>query len=368
MNVPFLDLKVQYHAIKTEVDTAISHVLEDAAFVLGKYVEQFESEFARYIGVKHAVGLNSGTAALHLALLAMDIKQGDEVITVPNTFFATAEAVSLVGAKPVFVDIDEATFNMDAKKLEKAITKKTKAIIPVHLYGQPVDMNEIQGIADKHGIPVVEDACQAVGAKYNGKKAGSLGKVGCFSFYPGKNLGACGEGGMVTTNDDHIAAMVRLYRAHGENPKNNHRVVGYNYRMEGIQGAVLSAKLNHLDAWTKKRQENAAYYTKILGNADVTLPAIAPNRKHVFHLYVIRSRQRDALKAHLEAKGIGVGIHYLKPIHLQEAYAHLGLREGAYPVAERVMKEILSLPMFPELTKEQMDYVAQQIRGFNSKQ
>ena len=364
MNVPFLDLKAQYASIKREVDTAIQSVLNDSAFVLGKYVQQFETDFARYIGVKHAVGVNSGTAALHLSLLALGIGKGDEVITVPNTFFATAEAISLTGAMPVFIDIDEATFNLDPKLLEKAITKKTKAIIPVHLYGQPCDMDGIRMVADRHGIPIIEDACQAVAAEYRGKKAGSIGKIGCFSFYPGKNLGAYGEGGMITTDDDHIAEAARLYRAHGENPKNFHKVVGLNYRMEGMQGAILSAKLKHLDAWTKKRQENAKYYDKILTDNGVLLPKVAENRKHVFHLYVIRSKDRDALKAHLEAGGISTGIHYLKPIHTQEAYADLGLKEGAFPIAERVMNEILSLPMFPELTIAQMDYIAERIRAF----
>ncbi len=367
MKVPFLDLKAQYQSIKQEIDTAIQNVLNDSAFVLGKYVQQFEAEFAQYIGVKHAIGMNSGTAALHVALLSLTIGRGDEVITVPNTFFATAEAVSLTGATPVFVDIDETTFNMSPKLLEKAITPKTKAIIPVHLYGQPADMKEILKIADKHNIPVIEDACQAVAAEYNGKKVGSIGKIGCFSFYPGKNLGAYGEGGMLTTNDDHIAEMARLYRAHGENPKNHHRVVGLNYRLEGLQGAILSAKLKHLDAWTKKRQENAAYYDKILKNENIVLPRVANNRTHVFHLYVIRTKQRDALKAHLEAQGIGTGIHYLKPLHLQEVYARLGLKQGSFPVAERVMNGILSIPMFPELTKEQMDHVGEQIHAFFKK-
>ncbi len=364
MNVPFLDLKAQYASIKQEVDTAIQNVLNDSAFVLGKYVQQFETDFANYIGVKHAVAMNSGTAALHVALLALGIGKGDEVITVPNTFFATAEAISLTGAMPVFIDIDEATFNMDQKLLEKAITEKTKAIIPVHLYGQPCDMDGIRMVADRHGIPIVEDACQAVAAEYRGKKAGSIGKIGCFSFYPGKNLGAYGEGGMITTNDEHVTEMARLYRAHGENPKNFHKVIGLNYRLEGMQGAILSAKLKHLDAWTQKRQENASYYGTVLKDNGIILPKVAPDRTHVFHLYVIRSKDRDALKAHLEAAGISTGIHYLKPIHTQEAYAHLGLNEGMFPVAERVMKEILSLPMFPELTKEQMDYIAERIRAF----
>jgi len=364
MKVPFLDLKAQYNSIKEEIDTAISNVLENTAFVLGKYVQDFEKNFAEYVGVKHAIGVNSGTAALHVSLLALEIGKGDEVITVPNTFFATAEAISLTGATPVFVDVDESTFNMNPDLLGKAITDKTKAIIPVHLYGQPVDLDKIQEIADKHNLIVIEDAAQAIAAEFNNKKIGSFGKTACFSFYPGKNLGAYGEAGMITTNDDKLAQLSKLYRAHGEYPKNHHSVVGLNYRMTGFQGAILDVKLTYIDEWTKKRQEAAKYYDEILQHKDIILPQLGGNRTHVYHLYVIRVKDRDKLRDFLASKDIGTGIHYLMPIHLQEVYADLGFKEGMFPVSEKVMSEIVSLPIFPELTREQQDYVAEMIKEF----
>lgn len=365
MNVPFLDLNKQYQSIKQEIDTAIQNVLDDSAFVLGKYVEEFEKNFAQYIGVKHAIAVNSGTAALHISLLALGIGKGDEVITTSNTFFATAEAVSLVGAIPVFVDINERTYNMDPQKLKAAITDKTKAVIPVHLYGQPADIDEIKEICEQNNLHMIEDACQAVAAEYKGKKVGSFGITGCFSFYPGKNLGAYGEGGIITTDDSKIAELSRLYRAHGESPKFYHKVIGLNYRMPGMQGAILNVKLKHIDEWTRLRQKNAAYFSKILKEKGIKPPVLADDRTHVFHLFVIRHPKRDELRKYLAENQIHSGIHYKIPLHLQEAYSGLGYKKGDFPVTEKAMDEIISLPMFPELTEEQMDYAASKLDSFS---
>ncbi len=364
MQVNFVDLKAQYQTIKPEIDQAIEGVISNTAFVLGKAVEEFEKKFATYCEAKHCLGVNSGTSALIMVLQALGVKEGDEVITTPNTFIATAEAISQVGAKPVFVDIQEKSFNMDPTKLEKAISNKTKAIIPVHLYGQTVDMNPILEIAEKKKIPVIEDACQAHGALYKGKKAGSLGLAGCFSFYPGKNLGAYGEGGAVTTNSDEIAQKIKMLRDHGSAKKFYHEYIGNNCRLEGIQGAVLSVKLNHLEEWNDKRRKNADLYRKYLQGTSVGLPEEMPYAKHVYHVFCIRVKDREKLIDFLKQKGVFTNIHYPIPIHLQNAYSFLDYKKGSFPVTEWVVDEILSLPMFAELTEEQIKYTADCIKEF----
>jgi dTDP-4-amino-4,6-dideoxygalactose transaminase len=365
MNVPFLDLKAQYKAIKDEVHAAINDVMENTAFAGGPFVAKFEQEFAKFCDCKHAVGVGNGTDALWLSLIALGIKPGDEVITVPNTFIATAEAISLAGAKPVFVDILEETNNMNPALIEAAITKKTKAIIPVHLFGQPADMDPIMTIAGKHGLYVIEDACQAHGAEYKGKKAGSIGNTGAFSFYPGKNLGAYGEAGAVVTNDDAIVEKMRMFRDHGQAKKYYHGMIGWNARMDGIQGAVLHVKLKYLQGWNDSRRKNAQQYSELLSAVkDVMPPRQAEYAKHIYHIYAIRIKQREKLMAHLTAKGIACGIHYPIPLHLQDAYRFLNLGVGSFPIAEKCAAEYLSLPMYPELTSEQINYVAKEIKEF----
>ncbi len=365
MQVPFLDLKAQYQSIKSEIDPAMQSVCADAAFVLGKYVYDFEKEFAKYCGAADCIAVDTGTTALHLAMLALDIGVGDEVITAANTFIATCEAISYTGARPVLVDCDEKTYNLDPTKLEARITSRTKAIIPVHLYGQPADMDPILAIAKKHNIPVIEDSAQGHGATYKGRPTGSMGVMACFSFYPGKNLGAYGEGGAITTSNADLAAKIRKLRDHGSNKKYYHDVVGYNYRMEGIQGAVLSVKLKHLDKWNAARRKNAELYRKYLSDfSAVVLPTEHSDCKSVYHLYVVRHARRDDLIAFLGQNGIGALIHYPIPVHLQQAYQHLAIAAGEYPVTEKVTREILSLPMFPELTEEQIRYTAAKIKEF----
>lgn len=364
MQVPFVDLKAQYQTIKPEIDNAVQNVISNTAFILGKGVSEFEEKFAKYCEVKHCIGVNSGTSALILALNALGVEEKDEVITTADTFIATAEAISLVGARPVFVDVEEKSYNLDPTKLEKAITEKTKAIIPVHLYGQPANMEPILEIAKKKGIYVVEDACQAHGAQYKGKKTGSLGIVGCFSFYPGKNLGAYGEGGAVTTNDDKIAEKIRMLRDHGSSKKYYHEYIGNNCRLEGIQGAVLSVKLNHLDEWNDKRRKNADLYRKYLQGTSVKVPEEMPYAKHVYHLFVVRVKEREKLIDFLNKRSIFPGIHYPIPIHLQNAYSFLGYKKGSFPVTEGGTDEILSLPMFAELTEEQIKYTVENIKEF----
>ena len=363
MNIPFVNLKSQYLSIKGEIDTAIKGVIDNTSFILGNYLEEFEKNFAKFCNTKYAVGVNSGTAALYLALLAHGIGKDDEVITALNSFFATAGAISHTGAKPVFVDINEGTYNIDVSKIENAITEKTKMIIPVHLYGQTAEMDEIKKIAEKHNLTVIEDCCQAHGAEYNCKRT-PVGDTGCFSFYPSKNLGAFGEGGAVVTNNEEIAAKLKLLRAHGESPKNTHQVIGYNYRLEGLQAAILNVKLKHLDKWNKARGEKARLYNELLKNIVITPEDNAGN---VYHLYVIRHKERNALQQHLSSKGIMTGIHYPVPIHLQPAYAHLGYKKEDFPVAEKCANEILSLPMYPELTEEEVNYVASMIKDFVKK-
>jgi len=368
MNVPFFDLKRQYASIKDEVDKAVRAVFDNTAFILGPSVSEFERGFAEYLGAEHAIGVNSGTSALHLALKAVGVGNGSEVITTPLTFIATAEAIVMSGAKPVFVDVDKDSLNIDPQQVEAAVSEYTKAIIPVHLYGQVADMDPIMEIARKHKLAVIEDACQAHGAEYKGRKAGVIGDVSAFSFYPSKNLGAYGEGGMVVTRDAEIAARVKALRNHGQNKKDNHKWVGYNYRMSGIQGAVLKTKLAHLDGWTEKRREIAALYSELLaGVSYVDVPREAVPGKHVYHLYVIRTRRRNELKEFLEQEGVQTRIHYPRCLHLQEAFEFLSYRPGDFPVAEEAVDEILSLPMFPELTRDEVEYVANSIKKFYRK-
>ncbi|MDZ7262332.1 MAG: DegT/DnrJ/EryC1/StrS family aminotransferase [candidate division KSB1 bacterium] len=362
--VPFVDLKAQYTAIASEIDEAINRVLNSSSFILGKEVEQFESDFARYCGVNYGVAVNSGTSALHLALLACGIGPGDEVITVPNTFVATVEAILYTGAKPVFVDIDPLSYNIDVNKIEEVITKKTRALIPVHLYGQPADMEPIKELASEHKLKIIEDACQAHGAEYKGQKVGSLADVGCFSFYPGKNLGAYGEGGMVVTNDREYYEKMKRLRDHGQSQKYFHSEVGFNYRMEGMQGAILRTKLKYLDQWTEARRKNAQLYNKLLKSSKVVVPQELRFVKHVYHLYVIRTEHRDELQQYLWNKGIATGLHYPVPIHLQKGYTFLGYKTGSFPVTEKYAQTILSLPMYPELTKGQIEYVVEGIESF----
>jgi dTDP-4-amino-4,6-dideoxygalactose transaminase len=364
MNVPFLDLKSQYLSIKDEIQTALNEVLEKTAFAGGPFVAQFEKEFAGFCGTKHSIAVGSGTEALWTSLVAAGVSPGNEVITVPDTFIATAEAITFCGATPVFVDIEESTYNMDPGRLEAAITPKTKALIPVHLFGQTADMDPIISIARKHGLVVIEDACQAHGAAYKKRNAGSIGDAGCFSFYPGKNLGAYGEAGAVVTNDDGIADRIRMFRDHGQEKKYHHNMIGWNARMDGFQAAVLSVKLKHIGSWNASRRKNAATYGKFLSGAvdNVILPAEADYAEHVYHIYAIRVKDRDALMAGLGEKGIATGIHYPVPLHLTGAYRSLGYREGDFPVAERCAGEFVSLPMFPELSEEQIGYVAETIK------
>jgi dTDP-4-amino-4,6-dideoxygalactose transaminase len=363
MAVPFLDLHAQYRSIKPAIDSAIQGIIENSAFALGPGVEQFERDFAAFCGVRHCIGLNSGTAALALLLQAHGIGSNDEVITAANTFFATAEAISLVGGTPVLVDCREDDALMDATKLEAAVTPKTRAIIPVHLYGQPADMDAIVEIARRHNLLVFEDACQAHGARYKTRRAGSLANGAAFSFYPGKNLGAYGEAGAVTTNDDEIAHRIRMLRDHGMPKKYHHEFVGWNERMDGIQGAVLSVKLPHLDQWNAARSAHGATYRKLLP-PDVFPIVESPDREHVYHLFVIRTPQRDDVAAHLQARGIQTIVHYPVPIHLQPAYASRGWKRGDFPVAEKLTGEILSLPLYPEMTEAQIQEVCTAITEF----
>ncbi len=363
MKINFVDLKRQYLPIKEEIDNAIHNVLDNTAFILGNEVESFENEFAQFCNKKFAIGVNSGTAALHLALLANDIRQGDEVITVPNTFFATAEAISLAGAKPVFVGIEEDSYNIDTNKIKAAITDKTKAIMPVHLYGQPCDMDPIKDIAAKNKLIIIEDCCQAHGAEYKQKKV-PVSSTGCFSFYPGKNLGAAGEGGIVVSDDEKVAEKIRLLRGHGESPKYNHQMIGFNYRMEGIQGAVLRVKLKHLGDWTNSRRKNAELYNELLKDIDVITPIEKEYAKHVYHIYQIRTKKRDSMQEFLKSNEIFTNIHYKIPIHLQKAYEFLGYNKGDFPITEKVVDETLSLPMFPELKEEEIRFVVEKIKEF----
>jgi dTDP-4-amino-4,6-dideoxygalactose transaminase len=356
--VPFVDLQAQYREIKTEVDAAVRRVIESAAFVLGREVEAFEAAFAEYTGARFCIGVNSGTAAIQLAVTACGLGAGDEVIVPANTFFATAEAVSTAGAVPVFVDADPASYTIDTTKIEAAITERTRAIIPVHLYGQAADLGPIFELAARRNLVVIEDAAQAHGSLYRGQRVGALARAGCFSFYPGKNLGAYGEGGAVVTNDAEVARRVRMLRDHGSERKYYHEIIGYNFRLEAIQGAVLNAKLPFLDRWNELRREHAALYNELLRDAPLILPREMDYARHVYHLYVIQTEARDALQQSLSEAGVQTGIHYPIPVHHQPAYASLGYSRGAFPVAERQAERVLSLPMYPELKDEQIMRVA----------
>jgi dTDP-4-amino-4,6-dideoxygalactose transaminase len=360
--IPFVDLKAQYRSIKPQVDAAIQGVLDSCQFTLGSEVVAFEQEFAAYSGSVHGIGVNTGTSALHLALLAAGIGAGDEVITVPFTFVATASAIDYTGAKPVFVDIDPVTYTMDPAQLEAAITPRTKAIIPVHLYGQCADMDPIMAVARKHGLVVVEDACQAHGAEYKGQRAGSIGDIGCFSFYPGKNLGAAGEGGMAVTANAEYARTLRMLRDWGAEKKYHHVLKGYNFRMEGIQGAVLRVKLRYLEQWTEARRAAARVYDALLPAAGFAAPQVRADARHVYHIYALRVADRAAVQAELQARGVQTGIHYPFPVHLLPAFADLGLGKGAFPHAERAAQEQMSLPMYPELTPEMQAAVVEALK------
>lgn len=365
MQVPFLDLKTQYVAIKDEIHAAVNEVMERTAFAGGPFVAQFEKEFASFCNCRQAIGVGNGTDALWLSLIALGIGPGDEVITVPNTFIATFEAINYCGAKPVFVDIDETTHTMNPELIKAAITQKTKAIIPVHLFGQTADMDPIMAIAREHGLYVIEDACQAHGATYKNRKAGSIGDTGCFSFYPGKNLGAYGEAGAVTTNNDAVAEKIRMLRDHGQTKKYYHSLIGWNARMDGIQGAILSVKLKYLADWNEARRKHAAKYTQLLSSVkEVITPREAADNEHIYHIYAIRIKERDKLMAYLAEKGISCNIHYPVPIHLQDAYSSLNNDRGSFPVSEKCAAEYLSLPMYAELTADQIDWVVNQIKVF----
>ncbi|HYM79336.1 MAG TPA: DegT/DnrJ/EryC1/StrS family aminotransferase [Candidatus Dormibacteraeota bacterium] len=362
VKVPYLDLKAQYQSIKPEIDAAIARVLESCQFVLGSEVAGFEQDFAKYCGTSECIALNSGTSALHLALLAAGIGPGDEVITVPFTFVASVSAVVYTGARPVLVDIDPRSFTIDTAAIEGAITPRTKAILPVHLYGQPADMDPIMDIARRHGLVVIEDAAQAHGARYKGRPVGSIGDMACFSFYPGKNLGAYGEGGAVTTNNTEYARTIRMLRDWGQDRKYHHVLRGYNYRMEGFQGAVLGVKLRHLQAWTESRRDVARQYNELLADCEVETPKEMPWAQHVYHVYTLRTDDRDRLQAALTAEGIQTGIHYPIPVHLQPAYSDLGYGPGAFPLAEAAAKQVLSLPLYPELPSRAVAEVAAVVR------
>jgi len=362
VKVPYLDLKAQYASIKTEIDAAIARVLDSCQFVLGSEVAGFEQEFSTYCGTSECIGVNSGTSALHLALIAAGVGPGDEVITVPFTFVASVAAILYAGARPVLVDIDPPSFTLDPAAIEAAITPRTKAILPVHLYGQPADMDPIMEVARRHGLIVIEDAAQAHGAKYKGRPVGSIGDMACFSFYPGKNLGAYGEGGAVTTSNIEFARTIRMLRDWGQDRKYHHVLRGFNYRMEGFQGAILRVKLRHLERWTEARRALAHQYNELLADCEVETPTEMPWARHVYHVYTLRSDDRDALRAALTTEGIQTGVHYSVPVHLQPAYADLGYGAEAFPQAEATAKQVLSLPLYPELSTESVTEVARVVR------
>jgi dTDP-4-amino-4,6-dideoxygalactose transaminase len=368
MKIPLVDLQAQHKLIRTELDSAIRSVIDNSQFILGKAVSDFEAAFAKAHNMKHCIAVGSGTDALHLALWANGIGAGDEVITVPYTFIATAEAISLLGATPVFVDIEPKTYTMDVNAIKKAITPKTKAILPVQLYGQAADMNAIMEIAKKHNLLVIEDAAQAHLAKYDGKFVGEFGNAACFSFYPVKNLGAFGEAGAITTNDDALALKMKQMRDHGQVSKYNHEMIGHNYRMDGIQGAVLGVKLKYLHQWTERRREIASLYRTLLQNVgDIILPYESPNAYHVYHLFVIRTKKRDALQKFLAEHQIFTALHYSRGLHEQKAYSFMNYKRGDFPQTESAADECISLPMFSEMTNEQVEFVAEKVKEFFNK-
>ncbi|MFC1729984.1 DegT/DnrJ/EryC1/StrS family aminotransferase [candidate division KSB1 bacterium] len=374
MNVPFVDLKSQYASIKEEMDSAIQDVLDNTAFIMGKHVSDFEENFAKLHNAKHCVGVSSGTSALYLALLAAGIKEGDEVIVPANTFIASSEAVTMCRAKVKFVDVNPKTYLIDLEKLKEAITPKTKTVMPVHLYGQMCDMEKIKKIADEHGLKIIEDAAQAHMAEFDGKKPGHYSDAACFSFYPGKNLGAYGDAGAVITNNEEIAKKVAAMRNHGRLPgeKYTHSFEAYNERIDALQARILSVKLKHINKWTDMRRKNAELYGKALkekGIEGIELPYVDPKAKHVYHLYVIRLAGKDAdfrkkLQEKLKEQGISSGVHYPIPLHMLKAYEYMGLKKGSFPVTEECSEQILSLPMFPELTEEQVNFVAEKLKEF----
>ena len=367
MEVPLLDLRAQHQAIRGEVMAAVERVFESQQFVLGAEVEEFERAAAAYCGSRHAIGCASGSDALLLALMALGIGAGDEVITAAFTFFATGSSITRLGARPVFVDISPADFNLDPGRLERAITPRTRAIIPVHLFGQCAEMDAILEVARRHRLPVVEDAAQAIGAEYHGRRAGTMGEVGCFSFFPSKNLGGAGDGGLLTTEDDELAGRLRVLRVHGGQPKYHHRVVGINSRLDALQAAVLGVKLRHLDAWTEGRRRNAARYDALFAAAaidGVVTPVARPGLRHIYNQYTIRCARRDELLGRLTQAGVGAEIYYPVPLHLQECFAYLGYRPGELPASERAAGESLSLPIYPELTAEMQAYVVGQVKEF----
>jgi dTDP-4-amino-4,6-dideoxygalactose transaminase len=365
--IPLVDLKAGFGPIRDEVIKAIESVFSAMNLYIGPNIQALEKEFALYCGTKYAIGVGSGTEAIHLALLSAGIGKGDEVIVSPNTFFATVEAISYTGAVPVFVDIDPVTYTIDTSLIEKKINSRTKAVIPVHMYGQAADMAPIMKLSEKYGIKIIEDACQAHGAEHKNKKCGSIGDAGCFSFYFTKNLGGYGEGGMVVTNNHDIAEKVRLFRNHGHKSKYEHSVIGHNNRLDEIQAAILRIKLKHLDNYNEKRREIAKKYNALLKNMPLSLPKEADNRKHVYHLYVVRTPQRDELQEYLNERGISTGIHYKVPIHLQEACKQYNYKQGDIPQVEKACKEILSLPIYPELKDGDIKYITDAIKGFYSK-
>lgn len=361
-SVPFVDLKAQYKEIKKEIDEAIARIIPSTQYILGEDTEKFEKELARYHNVKYAVGVDNGSSALELGMRALGIGQGDEVITPANSFIASSSTISFTGAKPVLVDCDEETYNIDPEKIEEKITKKTKAIMPVHLYGRPADMNPIRKIARKHRLPVIEDACQAHGASYKGKKVGNFGKFAAFSFYPGKNLGAYGDAGAIVTNNKSLAKKVSMMRNYGQKQKYDHKMIAWNRRLDNLQAAILRVKLRHLREWTKARRKNAKLYSNLLKDTPVVTPE--DTNGHVYHLYVIRTERRDELAEFLNSKGVSTGLHYPIPIHMQKAYSDLKYKKGDFPVTERLSKEILSLPMFAELSEKDIGYVVKNIKDF----
>ena len=371
MNVPLLDLQAQYASLRDEVRPAIERVLESQRFVLGDEVRRLEGSIAEYCQAKHAIGCASGSDALLLALMALDIKTGDEVVTTPFSFFATGSAIARLGARPVFVDIDPATYNLDVSQVADVITPRTRAIIPVHIYGQCAEMDPLLALGERHGIPVIEDAAQAIGATEHGRRAGSMGAIGCFSFYPTKNLGGAGDGGIVTTNDEELDQRLRRLRAHGGITEYMHTEVGINSRLDELQAAVLNVKLPHLDAWSDARAERAAVYTQLLSEADlsfeVTAPFVRPDCRHIFHQYVIRvPRHRDALMEHLKERSVGTKVYYPIPLHLQDCFEYLGYKQGAFPEAERAANETFALPAYPELSEAQQVFVVESIASFKS--
>jgi len=372
MNIPLLDLKAQFQPLRAEIMAAVQTVCDEQGFILGPRVAAFEESLAQYVGARYAIGCASGSDALLLSLMAMGVGQGDEVITVPFTFFATAGAVSRLGAKPVFIDIQPDTFNFDPAQLERAITSRTKAIIPVHLFGQCADMVAINQIARTKQVPVIEDACQAIGAGQGGKRAGILGDTACFSFFPSKNLGGFGDGGMITTNDQALADALAMLRVHGSRVRYLHEAIGVNSRLDALQAVVLNIKLKYLDQWAEGRRRNAARYEQLFRAAGlldrVILPATKADNFHVYNQYTVRVSQRDALRTYLKEKGVGTEIYYPVPMHLQNCYQDLGYRKGAFPVSERAAEEVMSLPIYAELSDAQLVYVVEMVAGFFARQ